>query len=118
MSISVYEQAQESAAGPRDREYKAFASSTRGLLEADARRGDLKIVAQALHVNRSLWEALAADCARDDNALPMDLRARIVALSRWVGDYSRLVLRGKGEIDALVDVNKIMMDGLAGRRGE
>lgn len=115
MSYDAYSRTQRETAGPRDTEYRAFAKSTRALMEAAADGEERQILAEALHVNRSLWEALANDCASTDNRLPGPTRAQIIGLSRWVSAYSREVLRGKGEIDALIDVNRIMMDGLAGK---
>lgn len=113
MSYDAYAKTQRETAAPRDAEYRAFAKSTRALLSADREGG--QDLAQALHVNRSLWEALANDCASAGNALPEETRARIIGLARWVGSYSRQVLRNEETVDALVDVNRIMMDGLAGK---
>lgn len=113
MSHDAYATVQRNTSTPRDTEYRAFASSTRALLNAG--EGDQKALAEALHVNRSLWEALAADCASDHNSLPEELRARIISLARFVVSHSKLVLRREDTIDALVDINRIMMDGLAGK---
>lgn len=116
MSYDAYAKAQRQSEDPRDTEYRAFATSTRGLLAVED--GDQQSLAEALHVNRSLWEALASDCAQEANALPRELRARIISLARWVADYSRQVLRQDAEIDALVDINRIMMDGLSGKTNQ
>lgn len=113
MSYDAYARTQRDTAAPRDAEYRAFAKSTRALLTADQDGG--KSLAEALHINRSLWEALADDCANADNALPEETRARIIGLARWVGAFSRQVLRREETVDALVDVNRIMMDGLSGK---
>jgi flagellar protein FlaF len=115
MSYDAYAKTQRAAESPRDTEYRAFATSTRGLMEVADNGADAKAVAEALHVNRSLWEALAADCASDKNRLPEETRARIIALSRWVGEHSRRVLRREEDVAPLIDVNRIMMDGLVGK---
>lgn len=112
MSHEAYARTQRAAGGARDAEYRAFAASTRGLMEAGE---GARAIPDAIHVNRSLWDALAADCANDDNALPDETRARIIALSRWVAAHSRRVLRNEDTVDALIDVNRIIMDGLAGK---
>ncbi len=113
MTYDAYAKAQRDTAAPRDTEYRAFAKSTRALLAiGDADRQHL---ADALHVNRSLWEALANDCASEANDLPEETRARIIGLARWVGEHSRRVLRQEETVDALIDVNRIIMDGLAGK---
>ncbi len=113
MSYEAYAKTQRAAGAPRDAEYRAFARSTRSLLAVDA--DNAQSLAEALHVNRSLWEALASDCASEANQLPEETRARIIGLARWVSDYSRRVLRREETVDALVDINRIMMDGLAGK---
>jgi flagellar protein FlaF len=78
-------------------------------------RQDLRALIDAVHMNRMLWGALGADCARSDNSLPAELRARIIALSRWVSEYSGKVMREKESVEPLIDVNRIIMDGLSGR---
>ncbi|MEM8771125.1 MAG: flagellar biosynthesis regulator FlaF [Pseudomonadota bacterium] len=116
MSYDAYAHTQRETAEPRDVEYRAFAKTTRGLM--DAVEGDAKAVGEALHVNRSLWETLAADCANDANQLPLETRSNIVGLARWVREHSRRALRDPSVIGDLIEINKIMMDGLAGKRTE
>ncbi len=116
MSYDAYAKTQRETAAPRDAEYRAFAKSTRALLSAGEGNGEG--LADALHINRSLWEALASDCASEANQLPEETRARIIGLARWVGAHSRRVLRQEETVDALIDVNRIMMDGLAGKAPE
>lgn len=116
MSHKAYARAQREGGGPRDAEYRAFVQATRALLAAaETGHGDLKGMIEALHLNRSLWGALANDCARDDNKLPEETRARIIALSRWVSRYSSDVMRKRESVEPLIDVNRIIMDGLAGK---
>lgn len=119
MSHEAYARAQKEGGGPRDVEYRAFARATRALMAAgEAGHADLKGLIEALHLNRSLWGALANDCAREDNRLPEDTRARIIALSRWVSNYSSDVMRRRESLEPLIDVNRIMMDGLAGKSAQ
>lgn len=113
MSHEAYARAQD--ANPRNVEYRAFAKATRKLMDAaESGNSDLKTLIDAVHANRSLWGALANDCASDDNLLPTETRASIIALSRWVSSYSSDIMRNKESVDPLIDVNRIMMDGLAG----
>lgn len=116
MSHEAYAAAQKSNANPRDAEYRAFARATRALIEAGGESGeDLKALIAALHLNRTLWGALAQDCASADNLLPEETRARIIGLSRWVASYSSDVMRKGATVEPLIDINRIMMDGLAGK---
>jgi len=120
MSHDAYERAQKQAGNPRDVEYRAFAKTTRALIAAAEKgREDLKGLTEALHLNRSLWGALADDCANEKNALPEETRARIIGLSRWVAAYSSALLRqGGSDVEPLIDVNRIIMDGLAGKKAD
>jgi flagellar protein FlaF len=114
MSHDAYRKASAAIASPRDAEYRAFSEATRRLIEAGGSgRRDLRALIEAIHLNRTLWGKLAADCGQGQNALPADTRARIIALARWVSDYSSDVMRKGQSVDPLVDVNRIIMGGLS-----
>ncbi|MEX0643881.1 MAG: flagellar biosynthesis regulator FlaF [Parvularculaceae bacterium] len=116
MSHDAYRKAAAANAAPRETEYRAFAEATRRLMSAaEMGRADLKALIEAVHLNRELWGALAADCANDRNALPSDTRARIIALARWVSLYSSEVMQRRESLEPLIDVNRIIMEGLAAR---
>ena len=115
MSHEAYIQAQQ-AGNPRDVEYRAFTKVTRALIEASkSGHSDLKLLIKAIDLNRQLWGALASDCANPQNQLPEATRAQIISLSRWVSSYSSEIMRDRENIDPLIDVNRIMMDGLSGK---
>lgn len=117
MSHDAYRRAQHSTAHPRDAEYRAFSEATRRLLAAkDEGHADLKRLIEAVHLNRTLWGALASDCADPANQLPSETRALIVSLARWVSLYSSDVMQKKESIEPLIDVNRMIMDGLAGKK--
>ena len=67
----------------------------------------------ALDWNRRLWSNLGADCASVDNKLPDQLRASIISLSLFVSKYTSQVMRGNGEFEVLIDLNRTIMQGLA-----
>jgi flagellar protein FlaF len=116
MSHEAYRRTSATIAGPRDAEYRAFSEATRLLIEASAKgHDDLKALAHAVHMNRQLWGALASDCANANNALPLQTRAAIISLARWVRDYSSKVVRGGEGVEPLIEVNRTIMDGLAAR---
>ena len=119
MSLQAYQQAAQRAEGPRDTEYRLFAEVTRALMDAAsadtgdlATRGDLKARVTALDWNRRLWTTLAADCASPENRLPPALRASIISLSLFVGRHTSQVIRERGDLDLLIDVNRSIMQGL------
>jgi flagellar protein FlaF len=118
MSLQAYQQAATRAEGPRETEYRLFAQVTRALMEAaqhDPR--DLSKRVDALDWNRRLWSTLAADCAHPDNRLPETLRASIISLSIWVGKHTSLVIRREDDIEPLIEINRMIMQGLAPAAG-
>jgi flagellar protein FlaF len=116
MSHEAYRRASREFAAPRDVEYAAFSEATRRLIAADAAGpAELALRIDAVHRNRALWGVIAEDCGRDANLLPTETRARLIALARWVADYSSEAMRKRETLQPLIDVNRIIMDGLAGR---
>lgn len=116
MSLRAYQQATARAEKPREAEYRLFGQVTRALIDASrADASDLKVRIDAIDWNRRLWSALASDCAQPENRLPPPLRAQIISLSSWVRRHSSAVMRGEESFDALIDINRIMMQGLEGR---
>jgi flagellar protein FlaF len=67
---------------------------------------------KALDWNRRLWSQLAIDCAHEANALPPQLRASILSLSLWVARHSSAVMRREEDFQPLIDVNRMIMQGL------
>lgn len=113
MSLQAYQQAAQRAESPRDTEYRLFGEVTRALLEASAAEPtDFNTRIKALDWNRRLWSALATDCANDGNGLAPQVRASIVTLSIWVAKHSSAVMRREEEFDPLIDVNRLIMQGL------
>lgn len=116
MSIQAYQRAATQADSPRELEYRAFGLVTAGLVRVkEGGGGGAGELAQALAANKRLWNVLSADCATSQNQLPQALRAQIISLALWVSRYSSEVLRGGGDLDPLIDINRTMMEGLAAR---
>ncbi|RAK68527.1 flagellar biosynthesis regulator FlaF [Phenylobacterium kunshanense] len=115
MSLQAYQQAATRAESPRDLEYRLFAQVTRALMEAqklDA--NDIGGRADALDWNRRVWSTLASECGKPENGLPPPLRASIISLSIWVGKHTSLVIRKQEEIEPLIEINRMIMQGLSG----
>ena len=116
MAIRAYQQAAQRAEHPRDAEYRLFGEVTRALMgAADAPLDDLHTRMDALDWNRRLWSALASDCSREGNILPEATRAHIISLSIFVGRHTSAVMRREADIESLIDINKMIMQGLSGR---
>jgi flagellar biosynthesis activator protein FlaF len=60
-----------------------------------------------------MWTVLAEACASTDNRLPPPLRASIISLSLWVGRHTSAVIRRQEHIEPLIEVNRLIMQGLA-----
>lgn len=70
-------------------------------------------LAEALEANRKLWAVLATELAHPDNALPDELKARLLSLAGFVlGQTDRILGKAPADPDALVDVNTAVMRGL------
>ena len=114
MSLRAYQQAATRAEPPKDAEYRLFGQVTRALMAAEqGPQDDLGERVKALDWNRRMWSALATDCADSGNGLPQPVRAQIISLSLWVNRHTSAVIRRQEEIGPLVDINRIIMQGLA-----
>ncbi|MBL8553441.1 MAG: flagellar biosynthesis regulator FlaF [Phenylobacterium sp.] len=115
MSLQAYQQAATRAESPRDMEYRLFAQVTRALMEAaQLDKAEFGKRMDALDWNKRMWSTLAAECNRTDNGLPTPLRASIISLSIWVGKHTSLVIRNQEEFEPLIEINRMIMQGLAG----
>ena len=116
MAVEAYQRASARSENPREAEYRLFGQVTRALMAADqAPKDDLRVRVDALDWNRRMWTALANDCADASNGLPQSVRAQIISLSLWVSRHTSAVIRKREEIGPLVDINRIIMQGLATR---
>lgn len=114
MSLQAYKTAATRAENPRETEYRLFGQVTRALMHAatvDA--SDVSTRIDALDWNRRLWSALATDCSSPDNAMDKNLRARIISISLFVSRHSSAIMRNEDDFEALIDINKMVMQGLA-----
>lgn len=69
----------------------------------------------AIHDNRRMWTTMAVDVADKGNGLPAPLRAQIFYLAEFTEHHSNLVIRGKADPAALIEVNTAVMRGLNGQ---
>ena len=113
MSYQAYQRASARSEDPRSTEYRLLGQVTRALIEikdADAR--EIRKRAEALDWNRRVWSAFAADCANPENGLPDALRASIISLSIYISKETSTAMRGEGDVDTLIDLNRTIMQGL------
>jgi flagellar protein FlaF len=113
MSLQAYQRTAQASENPRETEYRLFAQVTRALMAAaEADPSDVQARINALDWNRRMWGVLASDCAKPENRLPEPLRAQIISLSLWVSRHSSAVMRREESFDPLIEVNRIIMQGL------
>jgi flagellar biosynthesis regulator FlaF len=96
---------------PRTIEYRLLARAN-AALEAARSAAAPAALPGAIHENRMVWTAFAADLAEDGNGCEESLRARLLSLARWVFAESDRVLRQSKSPQALIDVNRAVMLGL------
>ena len=115
MSLQAYQQAATRAETPRETEYRLFAQVTLALLEAaKCDPSDIRGRIDALDWNRRVWSTLGTVCADPATKLPPELRASIISLRIWVGKHTSAVIRRQEEIQPLIDINRMIMQGLRG----
>lgn len=116
MSLNAYRSARSRAETPRAAERRLMGEITGEMMEVRAAGLAGAALIQPLHRNREMWTAFAADCGASGNGLPDRLRAQIVSLALWVDRYTSDVVIGRETIDALIDMNRTIMEGLGGER--
>ena len=109
---NAYAQAQNVTEDPRHTEYRLLAQVTGALIKARYGECRLQEKIQALLLNQRVWEAFMADLTDTGNTLPQALKAQLVSLAIWVVKETNAVLDDSGDIDALIAVNRNIMDGL------
>jgi len=113
MSLQAYQQTATRVESPRELEYRLFAQVTLALMEASrADPNDMAVRIDALDWNRRVWTVLADDCANPGNKLPAPLRASIISLALWVGRHTSAVIRRQEQFEPLIEVNRLIMQGL------
>lgn len=114
MSVQAYKTAATRAETPRETEYRLFGQVTRALMHASTLDpSDISGRIDALDWNRRMWTALATDCADPDNGMNAGLRAQIISISLFVGRHSSAIMRGDQDFETLIDINRMVMQGLA-----
>ena len=114
MSLKAYQNTAQRTENPRLTEYRLFGQVTRALLEVEKLdRTQIVERMEALDWNRRMWSTLAADCSIEGNGLPDIVRANIISLSIWVNKHTSQVMRNNEEIGPLIEINRIIMQGLA-----
>lgn len=98
----------------RRREYEALDQVIVRLHKARNAGASGATLTEALDAVEGLWAIFMQDVADPQNMLPVEMRRNIFAISRWMfACTSRLREEGQGDINALIEVNVTIRDGLA-----
>lgn len=108
----AYAQTQNVAENSRDVEYRLLAKVTGAMVKSKEAPDNVKQKVEAVIWNRDVWSALRVDLCSEQNMLPKELKASLVSLSLWIEKETGAVMDGKGDMDALIEVNRNIMSGL------
>lgn len=115
MGLQAYQQTAQRTESPRALEYRLFGQVTRALIAASqTHKHDFSTRIDALDWNRQMWATFATTCSDPGNGLPVQMRASIISLSLFVSRHTSEVMKGDEDFETLIDINKMMMQGLGG----
>jgi flagellar protein FlaF len=112
MSYVAYGRTQNRVESQRQVEYRLLAQVTGALIAARDEPGDKRKVFDAILWNQRVWDAFLHDLSGDDNRLPIDLRKRLIGICLSVRRETAAIIDGKGNLEALIVVNRNIMEGL------
>lgn len=118
MSYTAYKFSQHTSTDTRDTEYRLLAQVTARLMDvkeklaAHAGLAEKRDVVDAVLWNRDIWAALRADLSSDGNGLPKEIRGSLISISIWVEKECLQIVEEKGDLNAVIEVNRNIMAGL------
>jgi flagellar protein FlaF len=114
MTYSAYSKTQNlTPQSSRDVEYRLLGQVTVALLDAEANQDNVAKRVDAISWNREVWAALRRDLTHPENGLSAQIKNDLVDLANWVDRETFRILSGDSKtVDALIDVNKNIMEGL------
>ena len=99
----------------RTQEYDVIIAITRDLRKLQNNQSaKFNDIVDAVHKNEKLWITIGAQVASDANALPRNLRASLLYMSKFVSYHSNNILKKSGSLDILIDLNVSVLRGLKG----
>jgi len=115
MSVQAYQMARKVVETPRATEHRLLGQITGEMIVArDSGLSGAGLV-PCLHRNREIWSVFSSLCAAPGNGLPAALRANIISIGLWVERFTTEVVSGRESMDPLIEVNRSIMEGLAGQ---
>ncbi|MFG6082801.1 flagellar biosynthesis regulator FlaF [Paracoccus litorisediminis] len=129
MSVSAYRRTLAETETPRDIERRVLSRVTAELLaiqpEFDPEESKATRLAilndklrEPLNNNLKIWATLKRDLIGPGNQLSEKVRADLISLAIFVEHHTVEVLAGRGQVQALIDINKPIIEGLSGVTAE
>lgn len=114
MSAARYAAQAAASETPREREARAFRHVNAQLAAAT----DTASRAAALHLAHRLWSILLTDLADPANALPPDLKARLISLGLWAQREAVARMSDQGSLEPLMAIHRDLIEALTTRPAE
>lgn len=107
------ETAAEAANSAKDAERRAIARSIELLKAAETRGRNSREAIEALLYLQRLWVFLLEDLSGPGNALPDELKARLISIGLWVlREAENIRLERSDNFKGLIDISEIVSGGL------
>ncbi|MDR3514866.1 MAG: flagellar biosynthesis regulator FlaF [Azospirillaceae bacterium] len=104
---------QSDVAAIREDEHFLLEQITQKLADAwDAEKAALQKKAEAISLTRLVWSHFCDSLVLPDNRMPDEVRKLLLGLGLWVERETASINEGKSDMEALINVNRQIADGL------
>jgi len=109
---AAYTKTQATTGSYRDTEYRLLGAVTGALVRAKDENIALQEKIKAVLWNDKVWNAFMCDLGSPENTLPKPLKGALLSLAIWVAKETQRILDNEADLDALINVNRQIMEGL------
>jgi flagellar biosynthesis activator protein FlaF len=111
--FSYAEVIEDSARDCRQREFELFGRAIQLMRETEGHAAQSQEMVEAIVFVQRLWTFLIKDLAHPDNGLSDKLKGQLISIGLWVMRESDRVVRGEqASLEALIDINTMIQEGL------
>ncbi|UUX50499.1 flagellar biosynthesis regulator FlaF [Nisaea acidiphila] len=109
---AAYSSVQKQTESHQQVEYRLLGQVTSALLKAQDTECTLQDRLNAVLWNGKVWDAFLCDLSEPGNQLPQGLKTSLIQLAHWVARETELAIETNVGLDALINVNRQIMEGL------
>ncbi|MBO6559992.1 MAG: flagellar biosynthesis regulator FlaF [Nisaea sp.] len=109
---AAYKSVQTQTESHQQVEYRLLGQVTSALLKAKEPDANLQDRLNAVLWNGKVWDAFLCDLSEPGNRLPVGLKSSLIQLAHWVAKETELAIEGKAGLEAMINVNRQIMEGL------